>query len=174
MKKIITSICAAIAMVFAGCTTVPTASTIEGTSYAIGVSAGMVVNSVKMSDTTHDEVINIMGQIRSYTPEAGVPLSTAWIEIANREIDKIVATGKINDAECRVIKDGMKIVINTADYIITKRWPEIVQYADLMAAAQRGVCDGFLNVVKPSNGMMATVATTVYDVEAYEYLMSVK
>lgn len=173
MKKLIAIVCAAVCMVFAGCKTMPTPAQIETTSYAIGASTALVCNMTKISDQDRQIIINIMNDVKYYTPTAGESIAVAWTGIAQQHVNKLIEDKKINEAEGVLIMKAFDTVASAADYMIRVRWPKIAEYTDLVVSATHGFCDGFLTSFKPVNTTVGFSATQhVYDEDAYNYLIA--
>lgn len=175
MKKLIAIVCASVALFLSGCKTVPTPAELETASYAIGISTAMVCNMTKITDKDRQIIIDIMNEVKYCCPTAGQTLAEAWTQVAKDHINKLVEQKVITEAEGQLIFKTFDLVVSAGDYMIRIRWPKIGQYTDLVLAATNGFCDGFLVAFKPANinGFAAPVARD-YDVEAYNYLMTVR
>lgn len=175
MKKLIAIVCASVALLLSGCKTLPTPAELETASYAIGVSTAMVCNMAKISDKDRQIVIDIMNEVKYCCPTAGQTVVDAWTKTAQDYVKNLVEAKEITETEGQLILKTFDVVASAVDYMIRVRWPKIGQYTDLVLAATNGFCDGFLVVFKPANanGFAAPVARD-YDVEAYNYLMSVR
>lgn len=166
------AICAAICVVFTGCKTLPTPAQIETASYAIGASAALACNMTKISDADRQIVIDIMNDIKYYTPTAGESIAVVWTSIAQQHVSKLVEDKKVNEAESALIISAFGTVSSAADYMVRIRWPEISAYADLVVAATHGFCDGFLTSFKPATSATGFSAPRMqYDEDAYNYLI---
>lgn len=154
----------------------PTPAELETASYAIGVSTAMVCNMTKINDKDRQIVIDIMNEVKYCCPTAGQTVVDAWTETAQDYVKKLVDAKEITEIEGKLILKTFDVVASAADYMVRIRWPKIGQYTDLVLAATNGFCDGFLTVFKPANvnGFAAPVVNRDYDVEAYNYLMTVR
>lgn len=170
MNKILMTFIAACAFIFSGCDKeLPSADKIETSAYTIGTSAALVANLTKITDESRTNVIDVVTEIQKYTPVKGESLSTAWTKIVDTYIETRVNAEKMTPDQAKIVRTTINVVINSADYVVSKKWPSVVEYEDLLAAASRGICDGFLNNFKPAN---VTAATSLdYDKDAYDYLL---
>lgn len=174
MKKIVLSVIATFGLL-AGCKTVPSEDTLFSTSYAIGVSTALVINQTKISDADRNVIIEIMNEVKYCCPTAGQTVVDAWSGVAKAHIAELVKKGEITEIEGQLILKTFDLVASAGDYMIRIRWSKIGQYTDLVLAATNGFCDGFLVVFKPANvNRFAAPVARDYDVEAYNYLMSVR
>lgn len=174
MKKLITIVYAAVALIIAGCKTMPTPAEIETASYAIGVSTAMVCNMQKITDKDRQIIIDIMNEVKYCFPAPGQSLTDAWTNIAMQVVGGYVKKGEITEVEGQLILKTFGVITSAGDYMIRVRWPKIGEYTDLVLAATNGFCDGFLTVFKPADANRYAVKAVRkdYDVEAYNYLMS--
>ena len=176
MKKLLITICASVALLLPGCKTMPTPAELETASYAIGISTALVCNMTKISDRDRQIVIDIMNDIKYVCPTASQTIVDAWTDTAEKTIDELVKKGEITEIDGKLILKTFDLVASAGDYMIRIRWPKIGEYRDLVLAATNGFCDGFLTSFKPANvnGFAAEAVNREYDVEAYNYLMTVR
>ena len=180
MKKLIAMAIAAaiLAVSTIGCKSIPAPAEVETASYAIGVSTALVCNMTKINDKDRQIIIDIMNEVKYCTPTAGQTVVEAWTQTAKDYVKKLVEAKEITEIEGALILKTFDTVASAVDYMVRIRWPKIGQYTDLVLAATNGFCDGFLVAFKPTNQNRTMLAAPVshrdYDVEAYNYLMSVK
>jgi len=169
MKKAMFAALAVVCAVFVGCKTVPTTEDIYSTSYAVGVSAGLVCNMTKIDDTSRNAVIDIMNEVQQCVPATNQTFEAAWTPIAKSHVAQLIADGKIDKGQGDLILALFGLAVKGIDYIFEVRYPQAKQYRDLTVAAVDGFIGGFLTVFKPANVTDAR-GTVLYDAEAYEYL----
>lgn len=176
MKKALLSACVAIAMVVAGCKTVPTPAELETASYAIGASTALVCNMTKISDKDRQVVVDIVNEISYCVPTQGQTIVQAWTKVAQDHVAELIKKGEITELEGSLILKTFDTVASAADYMIRVRWPKIGEYSDLVMAATHGFCDGFLTYFKPANttSFVSGAERRPYDKDAYNYLISVR
>lgn len=154
MKKLLSVAIATIALtmsfVTAGCKTVPTADTVYGCSKAIGVSAGIVFNELKLTDKQHNKAVEIVTKVYAVTPEVGQTFTEAWSDIAARHVRELVENGEISELDGKFIYEAAVFAMNGMDYLMAK-YPVVKTDKDLLFAAVNGFGDGFLAIAKPVN-----------------------
>lgn len=154
---------------FVGCKTLPTVESVTGTSYAVGVSAAYVVNETKITDETRTAIANIMTEVKQYVPSTNQTFASAWTPIAERQVQTLVANGKINATQGAHALKTFKIAIMGMDYVIAVKYPKLREYAELIDIATTSFCDGFLNGLSQQN-VMKSSATAILDEDALQYL----
>lgn len=174
MNKKFACIAATAALIVAGCATMPTVDKMFGISRAIGYSAGIVTNEIKMDNTVRNQIIAIWTEVAACIPETNQTFAAAWTPIAQRHTDELVKQGKIDANQATLIMLGFNAAVAGLDYVFI-RFPEAKQYKDLTVAAIDGFNEGFLAVFKPINTLSAgrsskECAYSNYDEDAYEYL----
>lgn len=173
MKKFLFSVVAA-AVVLAGCKSIPSASSMEKTSKAVGAAAALVANQTKMSDAQCEAVVSAMKQVRECVPAAGQSFDEAWTPIAKATVQKFVDEGKITKLEGDIVLMAFSVAVKGVDYIFDVRYPKARQYEELTRAAVGGFCDGFLAYFNCGGCSDCTVRSAkdadLVDEEAYEYL----
>jgi len=178
--------CASLLFV-SGCKTLPTPETMETTSYAIGVSTGLVANMTKIDDDSRNAICDIMGAVATVIPEDGQTFEDAWMDVAKRHTQALIDKGTITQAQGELILAAVRLAVKGIDYVFI-RYPEAKQYKELVTAATRGFCNGFLTVFKPVNGEKVSCTAMCpcssnaemvkvggvwipYDEAAYKYLL---
>ena len=170
MKKLVLSVIAAIALVFAGCKSVPSVDTLNSTAYAIGVSTALVMNQTKLSDADRNIVIDIVNQVNEAVPQTGKSFTEAWTPIATNYVNQLVADGNVDADQAKLILSACNSASQTLDYIVYKRYPKVGEDVTYIAAVTHGFSDGFLTYFKPANTVSTVGRGVVYDAEAYEYM----
>lgn len=167
MKRLMTFMLAAAMAIFAGCEPkLPTVEKMEKTANAVGVAAGMVASQVKIDTETRAAIKEVLAKVAEVTPAAGQSFTDAWTSVAEEALAKLVADGKINDAQAAVAKTAFSVFTKGLDYLFDIRYPKAKEYKELVDAAVRGFTTGFLSAF--SDAMKA--APLDYDKDAYEYL----
>lgn len=172
MKKLLIICIAALAAVITGCKTVPTTEQVKSASTLIGVSAAAVANTVQINNVARAEVVKIITEVKSVIPGTNDTFSSAWTPVAKNHVQKLVDAKKIDDAQADMITLGFDVAMKGADYVLTVRYPQAKQYADLVEAAAHGFCDGFLSTFKTTNALAAPQTMSDMDEAAYTWLMS--
>ena len=172
-KSFMTAAFAAIMSVsVVGCKSVPTVSQLETASYMVGTTTGVICNMTKISDKDRQIIIDIVAEISHYTPTQSETLAQAWTKIAKEHTAKLIDEGKITAEEGTLILNVFSSIADAGEYIVEVKWPTIIQYTDLTAAATRGFCNGFLTTFKPVNS--DSLQSAPIDRRAFSYLMSKK
>ena len=169
MKKLVLSIMAIVALVFTGCKTVPSEETLYSTSYAIGVSAALVMNQMKISDEDRNVITEIVKLVDEAVPQTNTTFTAAWTPIASEYVGKLVADGKIDPTQGQLILSAFTTASGTLDYVVFKRYPKIGTDVKYVSAVTHGFCTGLLTYFKPAN-TTAVSRDVVYDAEAYELM----
>lgn len=172
MKKIILGIVAAFTAILTGCKTTPSTDTMYSSSYAIGVSAALVMNQTKISDEDRNIIIDIVNEVNASVPDTNTTFSVAWTTIAQKHVDDLVTAGKLDEAQSKIIMSLFTAAVKTIDYVVYKRYPVVGQNIELIEAVTHGFCNGLLTYYTPANTVAAAVGPkTVYDKEAYDYML---
>lgn len=167
MKKIMTIMLAALMAVLVGCDPkLPTPEKMEATSKAVGVAAGMVANQFKIDAETRAAVKEVMEKVAEVTPAADKSFTDAWTPVAEEVIAKLVADGKITDAQATIVKMAFQVAVKGIDYIFDVKYPKAKEAKELVDAAVRGFTSGFLSVFSDT----VKAGKLVYDKDAYKYL----
>lgn len=178
MKKAITKmfvvLCVALGITCVGCKSLPSNDVMYTTTYAIGVSTGMVANQTKIDDATRNATCEIMGIVQTCVPETNETFQVAWMEKAEKHVADLIKAEKLNEAQGKMVLTVFSLACQGLDYIFEVRYPNAKQYKELVSAAINGFTGGFLTVFKPVN-----VETCVdcgergmtFDVNAYNWLM---
>lgn len=169
MNKILTGIAAAALIAVTGCKTTPTVDTMYSTSYAIGVSAALVMNQTKINDTDRNIIIDIVNTVNSSVPSTNTTFTTSWTPIAQQHVDELVANGKIDASEGSIIMSLFAAGVKTLDYVVYKRYPVVGQNVELLESTTHGFCTGLLTYYKPADSLSVGPAV-VKDEEAYTYM----
>ena len=172
MKKILMAIVEALTFVIVGCKPVNSVENMETTATAVGKAAGYVANQTKIDDNSRAVVIDIMTKASVIVPTNDQKFVDAWSPIAKEITGKLVADGKINEAQSALINGAFGVACKGLDYLVTVRYPNAKNVENLVSAAVKGFTSGFLTVFKPTNGMLSAHADDTYDKEAYEYLLA--
>ena len=172
MKKILMTVIAALAMIFAGCDKEPTVEAMTATSTAVGKAAGYVANQIKIDDKSREVVIEIMTKASEVVPAKDQSFADAWAPIAKEITDKLIAEGKISQAQSVLINSAFGVACKGLDYLVTVRYPKVKKYENLVSAGVKGFTGGFLEVFKPTNKLLSAPKDGTFDKEAYEYLMA--
>ena len=168
-KSFMTAVFAALMSVSViGCKSIPTVGQLESASYMVGTTTGVICNMTKISDKDRQIIIDIVTEISHYTPTQSETLAQAWTKIAKEHTAKLVDEGKITAEEGTLILNVFSSVADAGEYIVEVRWPKIIEYADLMAAATRGFSNGFLTTFTPVNSN--SLQSAPIDRQAYDYL----
>jgi hypothetical protein len=172
MKKILMTIMAALAMLFAGCTKEPTVEEMTATATAVGRAAGFVANQTKIDDKSRAVVIEIVTKASEVTPKEDQSFADAWAPVAKEVTDKLVAEGKIDQGQAILIQGAFGVACKGLDYLVTVRYPKVKKYENLVSAGVKGFTGGFLEVFKPANKSVSAPKDGEYDKKAYDYLMA--
>lgn len=172
MNKILTGIIAAAMVVATGCKTTPTVDTMYSASYAIGVSAALVMNQTKINDRDRNIIIDIVNKVDSSVPSTNSTFTVAWTPIAQQHIDELVTQGKIDAPEGSIIMSLFAAGVKTLDYIVYKRYPVVGQNVELLESTTHGFCTGLLTYYKPANSLSIS-PTLVKDEEAYTHMSKI-
>lgn len=156
-----------------GCKSVPTVDQLETASYMVGTTTGVICNMTKISDKDRQVIVDIVTEISHYTPTKSETLAQAWTKIAKEHTAKLVDEGKITAEEGVLIMNVFSSIADAGEYIVEVKWPTIIEYTDLTAAATRGFCNGFLATFKPANNS-TLYSTALVDRRAFTYIMSKK
>lgn len=168
MKKIITIVLAAFAMLFTGCDPkLPSVDQMETTSKAIGVAAGFVANQTKMDVEVKTAVTNIMVKVSATVPSKGQTFEEAWTPVAKDIVAKLTADGKLKPGQDVIVLAAFNVATKALDYEFNVRYPKAREVTELVSAAVRGFTDGFLSTF---NTNTAKSVPAGMDKEAYEYL----
>lgn len=172
MKKLLIVLC--IMLILCGCkSNLPTTEKAAKTAHNIGVSAALVCNIIKIDSTTSSIIVDIVTEFKEYSDEYSISaLSDVCASIAKNKLDALRHDGKLTEIQEDLINSVINNIVNSIDYMVTKRWPNINQYSDLLNVITYNFSDGFLSAYHPINVMTASELLE-YDVDAYNYLLSI-
>lgn len=170
MKKIMLSVAAAALAFFAGCKDIPTVDTITTTATAVGVATGTALNLTKIPDGNRNAIVQIVKEVQEVTPETNQTFEAAWMPVAKKRLDALVAEGKLKQEEAALAEGTFKVVCNGVDYLFEYRFKKANQYKDLVAAAGKGFTGGFLSVFQPAGVTAKSAPAAEPDKEALEYI----
>lgn len=166
---VLASLCIAL-MASVGCKSVPTTDTMYRTSYAVGVTTGMIANETKIDDASRNAICEVLEVVSSIVPETNQTFEAAWTPIAKAHIARLVEDGKLDDAQARMVETAFSLVVQGIDYIFEFRYPEARECKEVVIAAVDGFTGGFLAVFTPANDVRAVEA----DAQAYQWLKANK
>lgn len=168
MNKFMIGALALLVGIVSGCKSIPTVDTMTKTSTAIGYSAGLVANQIKIDDVSRNAVIDIVNKVNSVIPNADQSFTDVWMPIATAHVAKLVNEKKIDAGQANLILGAFKVAVNGLDYLFDVRWPKAKTYEELVVAAVHGFNNGFLTTFKPADTVSAEKIE--YDIPAFNYL----
>jgi len=170
----ITSLCVALTTASVGCKSVPTTDTMYRTSYAVGVTTGMIANETKIDDASRNAICDVLNIVSSCVPETNQTFEAAWMPIAKAHIAKLVEDGKLDAAQARMVETTFSLIVQGIDYLFEYRFPKAKAYKEVVIAAIDGFTGGFLTVFKPANDTLSSARTVEFDAQAYQWLKANK
>lgn len=168
MKTVCLSLITCMLMVF-GCTTIPTAESVERSATTIGYTAAMVANSVNMSANARKCIIEVVEVAKAHVPSTNQTFEAVWTPIAQARVDKMVDSGKLGKEESVVVMSAFRTITKAVDYMFTFKYPTVKGYMDLTIIAINAFSDGFLALFNTTN-LSAAPYGIEYDEEVYNYL----
>lgn len=135
---------AALAVALAGCASMPTADEAEVKGKVFGNTAAVVCNMVTMTDLQRAAVRDIVVKVRDCVPSATQTFADVWTPIAEQYVTEAIQAGKIPQSMGDVIVKAFNKLVQSADWIVAKKWPKIKEDAEVCTAGVHGLCDGFL------------------------------
>ena len=165
----------AVFFIFVGCKSTPTTDQVYNTSYACGISAGMVCDQIEKVDEVRDTVVEVVKACREVTPMPGASFAKAWRYEAEVVTARLIDAGKIDQGKASLIEDCAYLLGEGLDYGMTLFPDSVKRNAELVQAAVNGGCDGFLTVFKPTDNKIRSVEKlnvldALKDDKAYELL----
>ena len=149
-----------------GCKTIPSEATMESTSYAVGMAASYVINKSNIDEVSKNAIIEIISCVSDKIPSADKTFNDIWMEISQKTTAKWVETKKITQVQAESINNAFKVLSDGIDYLITKRYPDVKLYENLVRVAVKGFTNGFMTTFK-------TGVTTV-DSHNTEFIMATR
>lgn len=174
MKKIILTV--AVAFITAittltGCKSIPSATTVETTAYAIGVVGGYACELSKTKTSVREGIVTVLDIAAKVTPATNETFVAAWTPIIDEEVGKLVTAGKISEMEGTLIKNALNIAASSIDFMFT-RHPTWKEYQELVSAAVDGFVSGFESVVKSTDDSARKSNAAANDIEAYQAFLN--
>ena len=170
MKKIVLSLaCAALALM-TGCKGIPSVETMMATATAVGVATGTALNMTKISDSHRNAIVSVVKEVQAVTPETNQTFEAAWMPVAKKHIQELVAAGKLKPEEAPLVEGSCLVVCKGVDYLFEYRFKKASEYKDLVAAASKGFTTGFLSVFQPAGVTTKAAPAAEPDKEALEYI----
>lgn len=149
-----------------GCKSIPSEATMESTSYAVGMAASYVINKSKLDNVSKNAIMEIITSVSDKIPSDNKTFRDTWMEISQKTTSKWLETKKITYQQSASINNSFIVLGNSIDYLITKRYPDVKLYENLVRVAIKGFTNGFMTSFK--TGVIAT------DVQNTEFLMATK
>lgn len=172
MKKLFfTLTVAASVLMYTGCKSIPTDDKMYMTSFAIGASAGLVADQLRIDDESRGRVLEIVDIVATVVPKTNETFEVTWGEVAKDYTAKLVEEGKIDAGQAYLIVGGVQLAGRGIDYVFY-RYPQARTYASLVSAAVAGGTDGFKTTFRPANGELNVRCAdeVTYDAAAYLWI----
>lgn len=147
-----------------GCKSLPSEETIRGTAESIGRAAGYAVELGKTKTEVKEAIIKVLDVAAKAVPETNQTFIATWKPLIDDDVAKLVAAGKLNDADAALVKNALYVACDGVDLVFT-RYPKAREYKNLVSAATGGFVTGFKSVVNFTAGERAG-----YDNDAYKIL----
>lgn len=149
-----------------GCKSIPSEETIRGTAESIGRAAGYAVELGKTKTEVKEAIIKVLDVAAKVVPETNQTFIAAWKPLIDDDVSKLIAAGKLKDADAALVKNALYVACDGIDLVFT-RYPKAREYKNLVSAATGGFVTGFKSVVSFASGTCVD-----YDKNAYEILRS--
>ena len=167
MKKIITSIIAAVMAVFiTGCDKNLTPERMTTISTVIGRTAGYTCELSKTKTEVKETIMKVLDISSEVVPTNGQTFAEAWTPVIDAEINKLVAEGKLDAAGAQVAKLALGVACDGIDYVFVK-YPKAKEGKELVSAAVTGFISGYKSVVTLKAGGDGKIDI---DEDAFKYL----
>ena len=163
LNKIITVL---LLVCLVGCKTIPSEATMESTSYAVGVAASYVINKSNIDDVSKNAIMEIVVSVSDKIPSADKSFNDMWMEISQKTTAKWIETKKITQAQAESINNAFKVLSDGIDYLITKRYPDVKLYENIVRVAVKGFTNGFITTFK--------TGVTTTDAQNTEFIMATR
>ena len=167
MKKIIMSIVAMFAMIFAGCKEM-TVERMTSISTVIGRTAGYACELSKTKTEVKEAIAQVLDIASKVVPTNGQTFVEAWTPVIDVEINKLVDAGKLDAASAQIAKTALSIACQGIDYVFIK-YPKAKDVKELVSAAVTGFVNGYKSVV---TGALKAGEKLDIDEDALKYLKS--
>lgn len=164
MFSVFTAIAVTCMAFVTGCKSLPSEETIRGTAESIGRAAGYAVELGKTKTEVKEAIIKVLDVAAKVVPETNQTFIAAWKPLIDDDVSKLVAAGKLKDADAALVKNALYVACDGVDLVFT-RYPKAREYKNLVSAATGGFVTGFKSVVSFAGGERAN-----YDKDAYEIL----
>lgn len=164
MKKFIMAVMAAMCMVLTGCKKLPSEDVIRGAAESVGKAAGFAIELGKTKTEVKEAIIGVLDIAAQATPAPDQSFADAWKPLIDKEVAKLVAEGKLKDADALLVKSALYVASEGADLVFVK-WPAARAYKNLVSAAVGGFVSGVKSVVD-----VPDEARAEYDKDAYKVL----
>ena len=167
MKKIITSIIAAVMAVFiTGCDKNLTPERMTTISTVIGRTAGYACELSKTKTEVKETIMKVLDIASIVVPTNGQTYAEAWSPVIDKELAKLVEAGKIDAAGAQFAKVALGVACDGIDYVFIK-YPKAKEGKELVSAAVTGFISGYKSVVTLKAG---GDGKTDIDEDAFKYL----
>ena len=164
MKNIVMCAMAAIAVLMSGCKTPPTVEKMTAVATVVGKTAGYACELSKMKPEVKEAISKVLDVVSTVVPTNRQTFVEAWTPVVDKELDKLVAAGKIDEGMKNVASTAMSAACLGIDYVFTKH-PKAKNVEELASAATTGFIAGYRSVIN-----FAAVNKLEIDYEAYAYL----
>ena len=155
MKKLFFALVAAAAMcTFTGCDDVPSKEVVTAASYAIGTSSGLVIKFLNIDEDTKTTICNVINVVYEVTPGEDQSFEEAWVPVATKYIDELIASGKLPPALQKNAELTRQVLVKASEIMcvgldrLFEKHPDWKKYPDVVV----GAISGFVNGVKATLG----------------------
>ena len=132
-----------------GCKSIPSASAMYDRACSIGVTAGYVASITQTDEVAHKAIVEIVAEVSAYVPGTNESFTVAWTPIAKTHAERMVAAGKMSEAQGRAVTGLFQLVVKMVDYMFDVRYPQIRSYQELVSSAVKGFTFGFMSAFDP-------------------------
>lgn len=160
----------AVSLFFVGCDPDKTNEQIETTAKSIGAATAAVINFTKVDKDVGTTIVNIVETAKKVVPTAGQSFADAWTPVSEDIVAKLLKDGKLDEKKAEIVKMLFKTVVKGADYIITKRLPNVVKDTEKLRIVVDGFSTGFLSMISTTDAATKAVGAIAPDEEAIKYL----
>lgn len=170
---VVTSALALVAMIVAGCKSVPSVDEMYARSYAVGYAAGTVANRLDVSARTRRAVSEVLNVVTECVPGTNQTFEAAWTPVAQSHVDRMVAEGRLSREEGMVALAAFGMAARGLDFLFEVRFRKARECMDLVVAAVDGSTAGFLTVFRSADDRASALESFRLDEDAYRWLLDI-
>lgn len=146
--KLMAAVAVLVGIAFTGCVKdeVPSVEKISAVAKAVGYTAGYACELSKTKTEVKEAISAVLDSAALVVPAVDQTFTDAWGKIVTKEIEQLVASGKLTQEQSEVVKVCANAATAGLDYVFN-RYPKAKAVQDRVSAAVANFVAGYKSVV---------------------------